>query len=280
MKVAIVGKGGSGKSTVSWALVHYWAMKGKTVLAIDADYNMDLAKSLGWHNGMAWSFIHTSREDFKKYLGISEEYRFVDIPLVHSGEKVFSITPPDAYTNSYSKSAPRNTDIRLMTVGAAQETHLYDNHCSHALLAPLKYYIPLLRMNNDERVVMDGVAGTDMVAYGLFTGMDAVICVVEPTPQSKGVFDQVSVLTRELGIPTYAIANKISPQFPMYVLDGIPLIGKLELDYSVVEGDWDKVSINIKNSIKECADFIDSLPKDVDAGWQRLKNWRNKLHDE
>jgi CO dehydrogenase maturation factor len=42
MKIAVVGKGGSGKSTLSWLIIHYLHEQNQNVLAIDADHNMDL----------------------------------------------------------------------------------------------------------------------------------------------------------------------------------------------------------------------------------------------
>lgn len=42
MKIAFVGKGGSGKSTVTWLFASHLAKNSSAVLAIDADYNLDL----------------------------------------------------------------------------------------------------------------------------------------------------------------------------------------------------------------------------------------------
>ena len=47
MKLAITGKGGVGKSTLSAALALLLARRGKTVLAVDADPDANLAASLG-----------------------------------------------------------------------------------------------------------------------------------------------------------------------------------------------------------------------------------------
>lgn len=46
MKIGFVGKGGSGKSTLSTLFVKYLEGQNKTVLAVDADYNMDLTNNL------------------------------------------------------------------------------------------------------------------------------------------------------------------------------------------------------------------------------------------
>lgn len=47
MKIGVVGKGGTGKTTVSALLSQAYADRGERVVAIDTDSNPDLALSLG-----------------------------------------------------------------------------------------------------------------------------------------------------------------------------------------------------------------------------------------
>lgn len=47
MKVAVVGKGGSGKTTTSAVLARTFARAGRTTLALDCDSNPNLGISLG-----------------------------------------------------------------------------------------------------------------------------------------------------------------------------------------------------------------------------------------
>ncbi|MDQ3306082.1 MAG: AAA family ATPase, partial [Actinomycetota bacterium] len=47
MKIAITGKGGSGKSTISGALCRHLAQAGHRVIAVDGDPNPNLGISLG-----------------------------------------------------------------------------------------------------------------------------------------------------------------------------------------------------------------------------------------
>lgn len=47
MKIAVSGKGGSGKTTVAGTLARSFARKGYKVLAIDADSNPNLSMPLG-----------------------------------------------------------------------------------------------------------------------------------------------------------------------------------------------------------------------------------------
>lgn len=46
-KIAVAGKGGSGKTTVAGVLARHWAEDGLEVLTVDADENPNLGISLG-----------------------------------------------------------------------------------------------------------------------------------------------------------------------------------------------------------------------------------------
>ena len=50
MKIAVTGKGGVGKTTLSAFLVRWFAGQGKSVLAIDADPDANMAHALGIKN--------------------------------------------------------------------------------------------------------------------------------------------------------------------------------------------------------------------------------------
>lgn len=47
MRIAIAGKGGTGKTTIIGTLARVWARTGRRVTAIDADSNPNLALTLG-----------------------------------------------------------------------------------------------------------------------------------------------------------------------------------------------------------------------------------------
>jgi len=47
MRIAIAGKGGSGKTTIAGTLARLLAQTGRSVVAIDADTNPNLATALG-----------------------------------------------------------------------------------------------------------------------------------------------------------------------------------------------------------------------------------------
>ena len=47
MRIAIAGKGGSGKTTIAGTLARILAREGRSVIAVDADTNPNLAATLG-----------------------------------------------------------------------------------------------------------------------------------------------------------------------------------------------------------------------------------------
>ena len=51
MKIALVGKGGSGKTTLAALLVRHLVAADRPVLAVDADINQHLAVALGVNGG-------------------------------------------------------------------------------------------------------------------------------------------------------------------------------------------------------------------------------------
>ena len=66
MKIVIVGKGGSGKTTLAATIVRARSEKGKTVLAIDADIKQHLASTLSysaelmgrWNGALIAAILH------------------------------------------------------------------------------------------------------------------------------------------------------------------------------------------------------------------------------
>jgi len=62
MKLAITGKGGTGKSTIAGILTHYYKNDGYKVLAVDADPDANLASAIGIPTEQAASIIPISEQ--------------------------------------------------------------------------------------------------------------------------------------------------------------------------------------------------------------------------
>lgn len=61
MRVAVAGKGGSGKTTIAGTLARVLARRGRRVLAVDADSNPNLATVLGVAPGTASEIVGLPR---------------------------------------------------------------------------------------------------------------------------------------------------------------------------------------------------------------------------
>ena len=101
-RVAICGKGGSGKTTIAGTLARVLARTGRSVVAIDGDSNPNLALTLG--------------------LSPAEAERIVPLPrdlLVErvepSGERATVLRePPDRIVQTYGVCTPDNVPLILM----------------------------------------------------------------------------------------------------------------------------------------------------------------------
>lgn len=204
MKVAFLGKGGSGKSTMATAFTNALRVRGIRVLAIDADHNMDLSYNLGAEPSL---FLGADPDRIKEHVGSERDGTYVEaLRKAKNDGVVFSINPVDPYTESVSLAL--DDDLRLMTVGPHTERVRSQEACSHSLAAPLKVYLPLLRLNENEAVVIDERAGTDPVATGILSGADLAVIVQEPTVNSRRVAEQIKGELELAGMPYLIVDNK------------------------------------------------------------------------
>jgi CO dehydrogenase nickel-insertion accessory protein CooC1 len=261
MKIAFVGKGGSGKSSISWLAVKTLEAQDNHVLAIDADHNMDLTSNLGLDPEKT-PFMHQTDKDFMEAVGLAENDRLVTVTTKETAAlPTFSVNPKDSYTQSIS--SPVSAKIDLINIGLGSPDVLYTTKCAHALSGPLKFYLGMLDQG-DSFVVIDSVAGTDMVNYGLYAGIDAVIGVVEPHRNSIKVFEQIYDVCRKSGIPCYAIVNKPAPnEFYFSFVDKHQqhILGEIPLDAGILNYNYASISESVRKSMSEVLDSVKKLPK-------------------
>lgn len=244
MKIAFIGKGGSGKSTVSWLVTKLLASGGRTVLAIDADHNMDFASLLGQSIGADTPTMHRHADDFRAAVGQKEDKHWQDIVLDGRALPAFTLSPKDPYTAKLA--LPVDGSIDLIAVGLGAEDVLFSDRCAHGHSASLKFYLPLLEAGEDGDVVIDGVAGADMMNYGLFLGADAVVVVVEPHQNSVRVLEQVSGIAERTGAPLFVVVNKAgtNPSLAEEIEAAWKdtLLGRIPTDLALLAYDFDRLS--------------------------------------
>ena len=274
MKIAIVGKGGSGKSTTSWLLSMYLSQI-YSVLAIDADHNMDLASILGFEVRDDTRTFHRVHSEFQQKVGLAQDSKWSRIVLEDRSLPQFSFQPSDEFTQSISY--PIHHNLSLQVVGLGAEDVLYSARCAHGHSAPLKFYLPLLNEGNNQ-VIIDGVAGADMLNFGLFSGVDMLVGVVEPHINSKKVFEQLRVLAAKLDIPFYGILNKPRDNDLYHQIKqeykGI-LLGEIPIDEAILEYKFEALNDITTQALKHIWDELVSRYKKVDT-LARLRDFESK----
>jgi CO dehydrogenase maturation factor len=214
MIIGFLGKGGSGKSTLSTALVKYLHGTGNSVLAIDADHNMDLVWNLT--NCDSLTYLGESVGDLNEHSGISRNESYKEIFSKNLYPK-FSLNPIDSFTQKYSKQLEKN--LYIMASGPHTETILSGNKCSHSLSTSLKIYLPFLELNDREVVIVDEKASSDAAGTGVPTGFTISYIVVEPTPHSIKAAHQIADTLDFYSSPYEFILNKVgSPELESFAL--------------------------------------------------------------
>jgi len=204
MILGFLGKGGSGKSTVATLMSRHLHTAGKTVLAVDADHNMDLAYNLGYDgNG---PYIGGTFLPLRNQFGLNDTEPTERIFTKSAPDVRFSFTKPDAYSAEYVHQLSER--LYLMMSGPQHELVLHGAHCSHSLAAPLKVYLPLLKLAPDEVVVVDEKASVDAVSTGIPTGFDLAVVVTEPRVHSLRSGKQIAEMLDWYGVPRIVVLNK------------------------------------------------------------------------
>jgi CO dehydrogenase maturation factor len=216
MKIAVTGKGGVGKTTVSAMLCHIFASEGKKVIAVDADPDANLATAIG-----------ISKDEINALRPIAELTELIE---ERTGAKpgssggIFKINPRvDDIPEGFGY---KTGNITLLIMGKSKFAASGCYCPEHALLRRLLKHIIIER---DEVVIVDMEAGIEHLTRGTAEGVDAFIVVVEPGQRSLQTANAVKDLALGLGIKkVFAIANKARREQDIaFIKDNLPDIGFL-----------------------------------------------------
>jgi len=194
MKIAVAGKGGSGKTTLSAGLCRAFAEAGRKVLAVDADSNNCLGYALGFPQEKLAGVVPLSeiRDTLKERAGTA-------------GSGGFFLLAPEV-SDLLDTHAVEHGGIRLLVMGTVTEPGGGCVCPESTVLRALTRHL----VSRDEAVVMDMEAGVEHLGRGTAMHMDWLIIVVEPNPASVRTAQRIASLGKEMGIPRMGIvANNL-----------------------------------------------------------------------
>ncbi|MEM2904171.1 MAG: ArsA-related P-loop ATPase [Candidatus Bathyarchaeia archaeon] len=201
MKIAVVGKGGVGKTFIAGTIARSLAAKGRTVVAIDADPAMNLAYSLGIPYSEARLIVPLSEN-----LDLVEERTGARPGTTGS---VFNLTPK-VYDIVEKYGTPGPDGVRLLVLGTVKAAGAGCMCPANALLrALLRHHL----VRRDEDLVVDTEAGLEHFGRGVVKGFDVLLDIVEPRGQSIQTGLRAAALARELQVKrTLFIGNKVKDE--------------------------------------------------------------------
>ncbi len=229
MKLAISGKGGVGKTTLSALLAQAYADAGRQVLAADADPSPCLAEALGLPAGLRSGLQPISTMD-----DLIEE-RTGARPGSSGG--FFSLNPRvDDIPERFSVV---HRGVRLLEMGGMEQG---GSGCICPESAMLKTLFTHLLFRKDDVLILDMYAGVEHLGRATVDFVDAMLVVVEPTRRSLGTAAQIKQLANDIGLTRlWLVGNKVGNEAEAAFLaaesPGLPLIGVLPADPLVQEAD-------------------------------------------
>ena len=184
MRIGVVGKGGSGKTTITSLLATYFSLKNtqKEIAVIDADLNSHLNTALniefdktpiGERIEELTQYVHNGRCDIcvTKMIGTTPPNHTSMFIQVHSNDPIFK------------SFFVKKDNILFTKVGNYSKEDIGSN-CYHSKLNSLEILLHHLIDKKDEIVLIDSTAGSDILGTSLFMSYDVLFFIVEPTLKS------------------------------------------------------------------------------------------------
>lgn len=219
MKLAITGKGGVGKTTLTSLLAYRYAEQGYQVLAIDADPSPCLGAALGLAEADLRALTPIAKMESLIYERTGAQ------PGTFGG--YFKLNPrvddiPDRFTLE-------RQGIRLLELGAVEKG---GSGCICPESVLLKQLVSHILLRRNEMVLMDMYAGVEHLGRATAEAVEAMIVVCEPSARSLATAAQIKALAGDIGLRRlFLVGSKVRTDDDRVYVEthspGLPVLGHL-----------------------------------------------------
>ncbi len=229
-KIAVTGKGGVGKTTLTSLLAYTYAQRGRKVIVIDADPSPNLAWALGFPDELADQITPIAEME--------------DLIEERTGARPGGV-------GGWFKMNPRVDDIperfsathhgiRLLQLGTVKKG---GGGCICPESVLLKTLVTHILLDRDsEEVIMDMEAGVEHLGRATAQAVDAFVIVVEPGRRSLQTAELIRKLAQDIGIPRlYLVGNRVRDEADRQFIrehgPDLPILGFLSYAAEAIEAD-------------------------------------------
>lgn len=250
--IAVAGKGGVGKTTLTGLIIQYLGEKGKgPILAVDADANSNLNEVLGVK-------VEATLGDVREEVARSEMAKDNPIPV--------GMTKADYMEFKFDDALVEDDDFDLLVMGRTQGKGCYCfvNGLLQAQLQRLEKNYPY--------IIVDNEAGMEHISRGVLPSMQTAILVSDCSRRGVQAVGRIAELIKECDMHPSQVGLIIN-RAPGGVLNegtkeeiekqGLHLLGVVPQDETVFEYDCDGTPTTqlpedspVKKAIREIVDNL------------------------
>lgn len=277
MKVAFVGKGGSGKTTVASLYARYAYQRGSRILALDADINQHLAASLDSIDTLPSMGLEF--DAIKQYLrGTNTRFSADEMKKTTPpgrGSEFVTLADDDWFIREFTREA---NGVRVAGAGEIPEGNV-GVKCYHGLNGAVELVLGHMLDTPNDTVIVDMTAGADAFSSTLFAKVDALVLVVEPTLKSLSVYEQFLPNVEKYNLPFYVVGNKIIDASDReFIQQTVPkLVAELPQSGYVrakERGQSAAMELELQTALEQLDATLRKIPRD----WRRLEQLSHELH--
>jgi len=255
MKLAVTGKGGVGKTTVSALLARGLQKTGRRVIAIDADPDSNLAASMGFPHPETIKPLVELKDLIEERTGVK--------PGTTGG--MFRLNP--LVEDIPEKYAVDIDGIKVLVAGAVKKG---GSGCYCPENTMIRSLISHLLTEKNSALVLDMEAGIEHLSRGTIAAVDHLIIVTEPGRRSIETAERIVHMAAEIGLTRVSIiGNRVRSEqdkdFLKETLPGMQFIGFLPYDQAIRDAEIAGKSVAAASAEMEAliADVIKKLEQET-----------------